>query len=122
MAEPATPTTIARAFTEAWTSGDFATAAAYVAQDVVFDGPLGHTDGKAAYIQGLEGLSRFVDLSGVNILAAFGDDTQALIMYELLTQRFGNLLCAKQLTFREGTIARDRLTFDSYTVRQAQGT
>ncbi|HEX6798580.1 MAG TPA: nuclear transport factor 2 family protein [Ktedonobacterales bacterium] len=112
----------ARTFSDAWTSGDFETAANVVAEDVVFDGPLGHTDGKAAYIEGLKGLSRFVGLTSANILAAYGDDTQALIMYELVTSNFGNLLCAKLLTFREGKIARDRLTFDSYTVRQVQAT
>ena len=122
MAETSTPVAIARAFTEAWTSGDFDSAARYVAEDVVFDGPLGHTDGNAAYIAGLTGLSRLVGLSGVNILAVFGDDAQALIMYELVTERFGRLLCAKLLTFRDGKIERDRLTFDSYAVRRAQGT
>ncbi len=121
MAEAATPAAVARAFTEAWTSGDFDGAARYVAENVVFDGPLGHTDGKAAYVEGLKGLSRFVGLTGVNILAAFGEGTQALVMYELITDRFGALLCAKLLTFRDGQIERDRLTFDSYKVRQAQG-
>jgi limonene-1,2-epoxide hydrolase len=113
---------IARAFTAAWTSGDFDAAARYAADDVVFDGPMGNTDGKAAYIEGLKGLSRFVGLTGANILAAFGDDTQALIMYELITSNFDNLLCAKLLTLRDGKIVRDRLTFDSYKVRQAPGT
>ena len=122
MTETSTTAAIARAFTEAWTSGDFEGAARYAGEGVVFDGPLGHTDGKAAYIGGLMGLSKFVGLSGVSILAAFGDDTQALIMYELITERFGNLLCAKLLTFGDGKIERDRLTFDSYKVRQTQGT
>ena len=122
MTEPTNLASIARAFTEAWTSGHFDTAAQYVTDDVVFDGPMGHTDGKVAYIEGLKGLSRFVGLTGVNVLAAFGDDTQALIMYELLTSNFGNLLCAKLLTFRDGEIARDRLTFDSNRVRQTQST
>lgn len=120
MTELSLPAAIARAFTGAWTSGDFDAAARYVAEDVVFDGPLGHTDGKTAYVEGLRGLSRFVGLSGANVLAAFGDDTQALIMYELITSNFGNLLYAKLLNFRDGKIERDRLTFDSYEVRKAQ--
>lgn len=122
MTKQVAPAAVARAFTEAWTKGDFEAAARYVAEEVVFDGPLGHTDGKVAYVEGFKGLSRFVGLTGVSILAAFGDDTQALIMYELLTSNFGGLLCAKLLTVRAGGIVRDRLTFDSYTVRQAQGT
>jgi hypothetical protein len=71
---------IARAFTEAWTSQDMAAAGNYVGEDVVFDGPLGHTDGKAQYLEGLSGLIRALGVTGVRILAAFGDETQALLI------------------------------------------
>ena len=97
------------------------TAARYIADDVVFDGPLGHTEGKQAYIEGLNGIAQAVALTGVKILAAFGDDTQALIMYDLITDRFGALTCAKFFTIRDGKIQTDRLTFDSYQIRQPQG-
>jgi hypothetical protein len=118
---PATPVAVARAFTEAWTSRDMDTAARYVAEDVVFDGPLGHVEGKATYIESLKRLVGMLGVTGVRVHAAFGDDTQALIMYDLLTERFGALTCAKLLTFRDGKILRDRLTFDSYEMRKAQG-
>lgn len=121
MSEHASPAAVARAFTEAWTSGDMDTAARYVAEDVVFDGPLGHVEGKNAYIEGLKGLARAVALTGVRVLAVFGDETQALIMYELITGSFGVLTCAKLLTFRDGKIRTDRLTFDSYEIRKSQG-
>lgn len=121
MAEPVTPAAIARAFTEAWTANDMDTAGRYVAEDVVFDGPLGHVEGKDAYVEGLKGLARAVALTGVRILAVYGDQTQALIMYELITDRFGALTCAKLLTFHDGKIQSDRLTFDSYEIRKAQG-
>jgi hypothetical protein len=121
MSEHARPAAIAQAFTEAWTSGDMDTAASYVAEDVIFDGPLGHVEGKDAYIEGLKGLAQAVALTGVRVLAAFGDESQALIMYELLTSRFGALTCAKLLTFHDGKIRTDRLTFDSHEIRKAQG-
>lgn len=113
-----TPVAVARAFTEAWTSRDMDTSAAYVADDVVFDGPLGHVSGKAEYVESLNGLIRALEVTGARILAVFGDNSQALIMYELFTGRFGALTCAKLLTVREGKIHSDRLTFDSYAVRQ----
>lgn len=115
-----TPAEVARAFTEAWTSGDMAAAAAFVAEGVVFDGPLGHVEGKGAYFESLKGLSRGMDVTGVRVIAAYGDDAQALIMYELVTGRFGALTCAKLLTVRAGRIESDRLTFDSYAVRMGQ--
>lgn len=116
----ASPVAVARAFSEAWTRGDMETAVRYVGQDVVFDGPMGHVEGKATYIESLVGLRRALDVTGARIVAVYGDDTQALIMYELLTSRFGALLCAKLLDVRDGTIHSDRLTFDSYSVRKGQ--
>jgi len=46
MTEQSASAAITRAFTEAWTSRDMDTAARYIADDVIFDGPLGHADGK----------------------------------------------------------------------------
>lgn len=118
MNEHSTPAAIAGVFTEAWTSHDMETAATYLADDVVFDGPITHTKGKQAYI---EALSRFAGaVTGVTILAAFGDETQAIIMYDLATGPFGTLPSAELLTFRDGKIAADRLIFDTYATRMAQ--
>lgn len=121
MNEHPTTAAIARAFTEAWTSGDLDTAAGYLGEDVIFDGPLGHVEGKKPYLESLAGLTQALAVSGVRVVAAHGDDTQALIMYELITGRFGALTCAKLLVIRDGKIQSDRLTFDSYEIRRAQG-
>ena len=118
MDEQATAVDIARAFTQAWTSQNMEAAASYIADDVVFDGPLGHVEGVAAYLEGLKGLSRSLGVSGVSVLAAFGDEAQVLIMYDLLTEKAGPLTCAKLLSFDNGKIKTDRLTFDSYQVRK----
>lgn len=119
MAEEHSPAAIARAFTRAWTSDDADAAATYVADGVVFDGPLGHVEGKTAYIESLRVLVRNLGVTGVRVLADFGDATQSLIMYELLTSRYGALLCAKLLSVKGGLIERDLLTFDSYPIRKA---
>lgn len=113
-----TPAAQARAFTEAWTSHDMDAAATYLADNVRFDGPSGHSDGKEAYISALGNFARIV--TGVKILAAFGDDTQALIMYDAITGPFGPMTSAELLTFRDGKIVGDRLTFDTYPMRSAQ--
>ncbi|HLZ22039.1 MAG TPA: nuclear transport factor 2 family protein [Ktedonobacterales bacterium] len=121
MTEHATSVAVARAFTEAWTSHDLDTAGSYLTEDVVFDGPLGHVNGKKAYLESLNGLTQALGVNGARVVAVFGDDTQALIMYELITGRFGVLTCAKLLSMRDGKIQSDRLTFDSYEIRKAQG-
>jgi SnoaL-like domain len=118
VTEPTTPLAIAIAFTKAWTSHDMETAASYVAEDVEFDGPIaGHTTGIDAYMQGLSAFAPVV--TGMRIIAAFGDDTQALIMYDLTTAPFGTLRTAELLTVKDGKIQEDKLTFDTYKVRQA---
>lgn len=109
------PAALARSFTETWVRHDMDTAAGYLADDVTFDSPTSRSDGKDAYMQGLSMFARIV--SGVTILAAFGDDTRALIMYELATAPYGAMVCAELLTFRDGKIAADVLTFDTFPIR-----
>ncbi len=115
MTEPATPAELARAFIEAWTSHDMDTAATYLADDVTFDGPSSHSDGKEAYMQGLAKFARVV--TGVQVRAALGDESQAVLFYDLATAPFGTLTSAELLTFREGKIVADVLTFDTLPVR-----
>ncbi|MFI5271970.1 MAG: nuclear transport factor 2 family protein [Ktedonobacterales bacterium] len=117
MTQQSTPVTIARDFLEAWTSHHMDTIGSYLTEDVVFDGPVFHSTGKQAYIQGLDTFARTV--TGMKPIALFGDDTQALMMYEVTTAPGGTLTCAELLTFRDGKIATDLLTFDTYPARQA---
>jgi len=114
---PANTAEMARAFTEAWSSGDIETAASYLADDVTFDGPVNHTQGKQDYLAGLGASARRA--SNLNILAALGDDDQAMILYELSTGPL-RATYAERLTFHEGKIHADRLIFDSYPMRQGQ--
>lgn len=116
MTEQSTPAALARSFTQAWASHDLDTAAGYLADDVTFQGPVaGKLTGKQAYMVGLTPFANSV--TGLNILAAFGDDAQAVIMYEAATAHAGTLTCAELLTFRDGKIVADRLTFDTFPVR-----
>lgn len=117
MTQQQTPLAVAVAFTTAWTSHDLDTAASYLADDVLFDGPRNHTSGAEAYMQALTPFARAV--TGMKVLAAFGDDQQALIMYEVTTDPYGPLVSAELLTVTDGKIHADKLTFDTYPVRQA---
>lgn len=118
MTEHPTPLAVAIAFTEAWTRHDMDTAADYLAADVIFDGPVaGHLTGAEAYMEGLTPFAQAV--TDMRMIAALGDDEQALIMYEATTGPFGTLTCAEHLTIRDGKIQADRLTFDTYKLRTA---
>jgi hypothetical protein len=118
MSNETSPLHVALAFTEAWTSHDLKTAAGYVADDVVFDGPLGHTTTLKDYLDGITNLAKSV--TSARILAAYGDAQQALIMYELATNPFGTLRCAKLLQVRDGRIVSDKLAFDSHLIRKVR--
>jgi SnoaL-like protein len=116
--EPRTPVEVAIAFTEAWTSHDMDTAARYVAEDVVFEGPMTQNAGVIAFI---DGLGRFAQaVTGLQILAVLGDEERAMIMYDLTTGPFGTLRAAEDLVVSDGEIIRDRLVFDTHTVRRAR--
>lgn len=117
MSQQQTPLAIGLAFTHAWTSHDMDTAAGYLAKDVIFDGPLNQTVGDEAY---MEALTRFANtVTGLKILAAFGDDQQAYIMYEVTTNPFGPIPSAELLTIKDGKIQADRLIFDTSKMRSA---
>jgi hypothetical protein len=118
MTESKRPLDVAVAFTEAWTSHDMDRAAKYVGEDVVFDGPMGHAEGVQGDMEGLTGLSKEVE--DFRLIAAYGDDEQALLMYDLITRSYGTLTCAKHLAMRDGKIRRDLLTFDSDKIRSAK--
>ncbi len=112
------PLDVALAFTHAWTSHDLETAKTLVASEVVFDGPMQQSTGIDPYFEGLTRLAESV--KGVEIIAVFGDDEKALVMYDLLTGPFGRLTCAKCFTVLDGKIRKDQLTFDSYKIRNAK--
>jgi SnoaL-like domain len=118
VTENLAPVDVAIAFTSAWTSHDMAAAAQYVADDVVFEGPMTQTTGAQAY---LEALSRFAQtVTGMRMIAALGDDEGAMIMYEVETGQAGVLRAGEHFAIRESHIHRDMLVFDTHKVRQAR--
>jgi len=118
VTEHPTPVEVAVAFTRAWTSHDIAAAAQYVADDVVFEGPMTQTTGARAY---LEALSRFAaTVTGMQMIAALGNDEGAMIMYEVETGQAGVLRAGEHFVIGEGQIQSDMLVFDTHKVRQAR--
>ncbi|MDQ1751317.1 MAG: hypothetical protein QOE71_2373 [Pseudonocardiales bacterium] len=95
------------AYYQAWTSHDVDKAKNYIADDIVCDTP-------AARLKGVEGfLGPFVQiLTGAQMIAAFGDDQTALLMYDTQTVPVKNAPGAECVTFRGGEITYSRLLFD----------
>ena len=118
MGEPKKPLDVAIALTKAWTSRDMTTAARYVDENVVFDGPMQQSKGAKPYLDGLTRLGN--EVTDLQLIAAFGDDEQALLMYDLVTTSYGTLTCAKYLLVKDGKVRHDKLTFDSNKIRSAK--
>ena len=74
---------IALAYHQAWTGKDFELAMTYIADDIVCDAPAGRIAGAAAY---REFMGPFVQiLLSSRLIAAFGDDEQAVVVYDTET-------------------------------------
>ena len=110
MSETASPALrTALAYYHAWTSHDLDKAMSYIADDIVCDAPAGRLEGAAAY-RGFMG--PFVQiLTGSELIAAFGDDTTALIMYATETVPVASAPGAECLTVSDGKITHSRFIF-----------
>ena len=100
----------ALAYYHAWTGHDLDKAMSYVSDDIVCDAPAGRLEGAAAY-RGF--LAPFVQiLRGATLIAAFGDDQTALIVYDTETVPVPSAPAAECVTVTDGKIAYSRFIFD----------
>ncbi len=79
----------ARAHLEAWTNHDLETARGNLAADVQFYSPAAHLVGIDDYMDAPRGLTQFarhVVPGSLRVIAAMGDERNALIMYQVDTQ------------------------------------
>ena len=111
MTETASPALrTALAYYQAWTGHDLDKAMSYVAYDIVCDAPAGRLEGAAAY-RGFMG--PFVQiLRGATLIAAFGDDQTALIVYDTETVPVPSAPAAECVVVTDGKITYSRFIFD----------
>ena len=93
-----------------WTSHDLDKAMSYIAADIVCDAPAGRLEGAGAY-RGF--LGPFVQiLTSAKMVAAFGDDQTALVMYDTQTVPVQSAPGAECVTVKDGKITYSRFVFD----------
>ncbi|MBT2469564.1 nuclear transport factor 2 family protein [Streptomyces sp. ISL-66] len=111
MAETSSPALqTALAYHRAWTGHDFEHAMTYVASDVVCEAPAGRFEGAAAF-RGFMGPFTQI-LTGSELIAAFGDERTALLMYDTATVPVSSAPGAECLTVENGRITHIRIIFD----------
>jgi hypothetical protein len=80
---------LARAHLESWTNQDLDSARGNLAEDVQFHSPAGTLVGIDEYMDAPRGLAQFakqVVPGSLRVIAAMGDERNALIMYEVSTE------------------------------------
>jgi len=111
MAETTSPALrIALAYYHAWTSHDLDKAMSYIADDIICDAPAGRLQGAEAY-RGFMGPFTQI-LTGSKLIAAYGDDTTALIMYDTETVPVKSAPGAECVTISDDKISYSRFVFD----------
>ena len=101
---------VALAYHEAWTSKDLERAMTYVADDIVCDAPAGRIEGAEAY---RAFMGPFVQiLKRADLIAAFGDDSTAIVVYDTETVPVPSAPGAECVTVEDGRIVYSRFIFD----------
>ena len=101
---------VALAYHDAWTSKDFERAMTYVSDDIVCDAPAGRIEGADAY---RAFMGPFVEiLRNAKMIAAFGDEETALVMYDTETVPVASAPGAECVTVENGKIVYSRFVFD----------
>ena len=100
----------ALAYFHAWTSHDLDKAMEYIAEGIVCDAPAGRLEGREAYL----GFMRpFVQiLTGSELIAAFGDEKTAVVVYDTATVPVASAPAAECVTVADGMITRSRFIFN----------
>ncbi len=100
----------ALSYHQAWTSHDFERAMTFIADDLTCHAPAGRLEGADAFRAFMEPFTQIVTRS--ELIAAFGDDRTALLMYDTDTVPVPRAPGAECLTVVDGTITQIRIIFD----------
>jgi ketosteroid isomerase-like protein len=101
---------VALAYYEAWASKDLEGTMSFIADDIVCDAPAGRIEGARAYRGFLE--SFFKLLKRAELIASFGDDKTAMLLYDNETVPVPSAPSAAHFTVEEGKVTRVRFIFD----------
>jgi hypothetical protein len=117
MTQP-TALDVALAYHRAWTGHDFGAAMQYVADDVVCQAPAGPIESAEGFRAFMEPFSKI--LLEATIVASYGDETTALLMYDTRTVPVPNAPAAELLTVENGRITHLRIIFDRQPFTEAR--
>ncbi len=107
---------IARAYHHAWTGKNFAGAGRYLAKDLKTDTPINTYQGKKDFLEALERFGLLVIRA--DILAQFGTDHEAVLLYDLTLAPIGRLRVAEHFVTKDGRIVLIRHVHDTAALQE----
>ncbi len=102
---------VAKTYVEAIASKSVDTIISVSADDVVCTSPIGRITGTQKFREFQDGFARM--LKTVTILAAYGDDEQAVVVYNADTHPVANAVVAELLTVKNSKIASTEVIYDA---------
>jgi ketosteroid isomerase-like protein len=102
----------------AWTGHDLDKAMTFLADDVVCDAPAGRIVGATAFREFMTPFAGM--LVRADLLAAYGDDDHAVVVYDTETKLVASGPAAEYVTVRDGKIVHNRFIFDRLPFAQAR--
>jgi hypothetical protein len=100
----------AATYFDSWRAKDFEAFRSVLADDVVFDGPLGHLEGVDDVRRGMEGLGQIT--TDVVVRKTFTDDTDVLTWFDLHTSVAPPISVANWSHVEGGRITKIQVVFD----------
>jgi len=108
---------VARGYHQAWTSSDFEEADGYLSEDLETDVPINTYRSKSDWLDAVRGTRQVA--SRVHVLAEFGTDDEALLLYDMQLDPIGDLRVAEHFVVAEGRIVKIRHVHDTAALRAA---
>jgi SnoaL-like domain len=104
---------VASAFLDAWTAGDFEQAGRHLADGFVFDGPVAHYRSAREFLAGSRAFIEKITPAWTKV-SAFGDDQEALLLYDLHLRTGAAMRIADRYTVGEGKIQTETILWDTH--------
>jgi len=108
--DPSAALSVATAYYHAWTGKDVDRAMTHVADDVVCEAPTGRIEGVEAFRQFMAPFAQM--LTSSDLIAAFGDDRTAVLIYNPHTTLVEDAPSAECFSVEDGRIVHSLLVFD----------
>lgn len=106
------------AYHQAWTGGDFEKAMTYIDPGIACHAPAGPVHGAEAFRTFMGPFAAMA--TACQLLAAFGDDEHAVLMYDTATPLVSSAPGAEWHTVADGRIVAMRIVFDRLPFQEAR--